>query len=344
MGKKESRRPWPGGGYIHRQADGRDLFIIEREVNGVRYHISTRAHSPKAAAAQLARFEANPSEYRPDGDAAEVVLNQQLLDEYLDHLTAKGLTRRYIKSSGNILIDWRLAWGGRDLRRLDLRADLLEKLERWGGQKHRIIVVKAFFTWLRRKKALVKRTEDPTLDLTVPQSSPEKHRRRKVVPVEHLRAVLAKLDGAYADVFELHCATGMHLTEVERFVRGAEAELIQTGARAVVVVRHKTGVLTRVPLSEPSHIAAAERLRARGQMPRWYARTVKAACKVASVPDFTVGQVRHSIATYAREQGATPEQIAAFLHHRDKRTTEKFYIDLAEPVAAVPVPLLRVVR
>jgi len=56
------------GGYIHTDASGRKLYMIRKQVNGVRYEISTRAYSETAAHAQLKLFQANPGAYDPNGN------------------------------------------------------------------------------------------------------------------------------------------------------------------------------------------------------------------------------------------------------------------------------------
>jgi hypothetical protein len=55
------------GGLIRKDAKGRDVYVIRRQINGKRYSISTRARSAKAAYEQLKRFEADPENYRPEG-------------------------------------------------------------------------------------------------------------------------------------------------------------------------------------------------------------------------------------------------------------------------------------
>jgi hypothetical protein len=64
--RRGERRKWPGG-YIHRQKDGRDLYIIEKQVRGQRFSVSTRAHSLPAAMEHLRRWESDPAGYNPLG-------------------------------------------------------------------------------------------------------------------------------------------------------------------------------------------------------------------------------------------------------------------------------------
>jgi len=357
-----SRRRVPGWpGYIHRQKNGLDLFIIERKVRGRRYHVSTGAHTLTAAKAQLERFEIDPAGYRPDGvDSERLQLTDELVEEWEAFSIAKGNGRVYTRDHGRKLLRWALALNGADLRKLTLR-QLREGLQGLSARKHRIIALKSFFTWLRTEKGLLTTAQDATLDLKVPQASPEKHRRRKVVPWEHVEKVLEHLRGKAsaaatrqpgpydklepgadaarrADCLLLLTATGWHVTELERFIRGGEL-LRQAGGDvlAVLVVRHKGGELARTPITHREHLEAAERLRASGEVPRNLQKEHVAACIVAGVPPFGLGVMRHSVATWAVEAGAAPEAVARFLGHKDKRTTERFYVDVAVPTNVIPL-------
>lgn len=357
-----SRRRVPGWpGYIHRQKNGLDLFIIERKIQGRRFHVSTGAHTLTAAKAQLERFETNPGEYNPGGgDGDKLQLTDKLIEEWETFSNAKGNGRKYTRDHGRKLAVWLLRLGGTDLRKVTLR-QLREGLSGLSARKHRIIAIKSFFTWLRTEKGLLTTAEDATLDLKVPQSSPEKHRRRKVVPWQNVEAVLAYLAKTAAedvarertpndklepgidaqrrrDCLLLLTATGWHVTELERFIRGGEL-LRQAGGDvlAVLVVRHKGGELARTPITHREHLDAAERLRASGEVPRNLQKEHVAACIAAEVPEFGLGVMRHSVATWAVEAGAAPEQVARFLGHKDKRTTERFYVDVAVPTNVIPL-------
>jgi hypothetical protein len=63
---KKEREIWPGG-YVRKDKRGRPVYLIERGVHGIRYHLSTRCHTLAAAMKQLERFEADPHNYTPSG-------------------------------------------------------------------------------------------------------------------------------------------------------------------------------------------------------------------------------------------------------------------------------------
>jgi integrase len=346
---------------VHRQKNGLDLFIIERKIRGRRFHVSTGAHTITAAKAQLERFEADPLGFDPrGGDGDKLQLTAELIEQWEAFSIAKGNGRTYTRDHGRKLARWLLVLGGADLRKLTLR-QLREGLTGLSARKHRIIAIKSFFSWLRTEKGLVTTAQDATLDLKVPQGSPEKYRRRKVVEWQNVEKLLAVLEaestadaqrertpndklepGADArrrrDCLLLLTATGWHVTELGRFVRGGELLRQASGdVLAVLVVRHKGGDLARTPISHREHLEAAERLRASGEVPRNLQKEHVLACSRAKVPAFGLGVMRHSVATWAVEAGAAPEQVARFLGHRDKRTTERFYVDVAVPTNVIPL-------
>ena len=340
------KEKWPGG-YVHEQVDGRKLYIIAKMVRGERFHVSTRAHGIKAAMAQLERFEADPHGYSPAGVSeakAELVLSNALILEHFKwSIEVKGNTRHHAKEMGDRLADWQDDLHGKDLREVTLRDDIKPALDRRSTcRAHRIAAIKGFYGWLRKEKHILTSAEDPTLDLPIPAARPEKTKRRKAVEPERIRAAWVQLKGGYRDMLELLAATGMHVTELERFIRSEESQLVKGDKPlAVLMTRHKTKVLTRIPLNQPSHVAAAERLKAKGTVPRQFRLALYEACDKAGVVRFPPGVLRHSVATNAVEAGATPDEVSRFLHHRDKRTTERFYIDVAKPTNQVPVLQMR---
>lgn len=326
--------------------DGRDLFIIERRVNKQRFHISTRCHNLTAAMKQLARFEADPLNYSPAGEVAvePILLTAELQGEWVDwQIEKRGNTKKHAHEMGNLLIDWMDDLDGLDLRTVSLRDHIKPALERRKSRAHRIIAIKSFYSWLRKERHLLTSAQDPTLDLVVPQGTPEKWRRRKAVPFPVVKKAAEKLPAAYRDALVVMAGTGWHVTELERFIRAPESEVVHAQRKdtlAVLVTRHKGGQQTRTPVRSKEVLAAAVRLRKRGEVPRRMNDTLRAACRKAKVDPFTFGVMRHSVATWASERGASVEEIAAFLEHKDPRTTARFYRDVAVPTTKVRLPTL----
>ena len=102
-----------------------------------------------------------------------------------------------------------------------------------------------------------------------------------------------------------------------------------------------SGVLVcpQIKSGEPLRTAvSAEVLEAGKRLLEWgtfgrekYGTEVISACKAASIPSFTPGRFRHSVATWAIERGAAPASVAAFLNHKSPSTTRRFYATHAVP-------------
>ncbi len=340
-GKVKAR--WPGG-HVHRQKDGRDLYVIQRSVNGRRFHISTRCHNLTAAMKQLERFEADPANYSPVGDerSAPMILTDDLVLEFHTwNVEVKGNTRKHANEMCHRLADWKDDFRGTDLRHITLRDHIKPALERRiTNRQHRIIAIKAFYAWLRKERNVLTSAQDPTLDLSVPAGSPEKHRRKKALDRERVSAVVSELAQAERDCLVLLAATGWHVTELERFIRSGEmipAGLGPLGPLMGLSTRHKSGDNTGSPLRYPESIRAAERLREGGTVPRRLNQAIKTACRKAGVEEFTLGVMRHSVATWAVEAGASMAHVAEFLGHKDPSTTKRFYVHLGTPTVSVPI-------
>lgn len=337
----QPKRRWLGG-YVRPGRKG-PTFVIDRWIHGEHFHVSTRCRTERAALQQLEAFEADPPSYRGGrGPAAErVELTGELILEFREWmLTAKGNSRQWTNEVARFLLAWREDLGHADLRRVSVTADLKPALDKRGtNRRHRTEAIKSFYRWLRMERGLLRHFEDPTPDLRTPPIRPEKLRRRKTVPLERVRAVLAHLPEATRDVLILQLGTGWHISEVRRFARGGE--LLESDAGVVAMVRHKSGDHHRTSLVHPEHVAAAQRLRARGWIPcpTTVVEHAKCACNAAGLaPDehFRLGQMRHTVATHAKESGAAVRAVSEFLGHRSEETTRRFYIDLNVPPPAVP--------
>lgn len=344
-----AREPWEGG-YINFAKDGSPIYVIEREVGGKRYHVSTRCTSRRAAIKQLERFEANPEAYRPEGERAPdpIYLNEDRVNAFYDWQVAKGVTTKHASEVRGRLRHWLLDLAHVDLRVATLRDHIIPALDRRvKARGARISTLKAFYGWLREVRHELVSGQDPTLDLMVPQAVPEKWKRRKAVEIERVRAAAKRLPPAYRDLLTVAAATGWHFTELERFVRQSDSEIIEIareGTIAVLVTKHKSREMTRTPVTSDEVLRAAKRIRARGAVPKDPNEKLAEACVKAKVEPFTFGVMRHTVATWAVEAGAVPALVSEFLGHKDPRTLRRFYSDVAVPTAPVVLPRLKVVK
>lgn len=334
---------WPGG-YIRRTKAGADVYVLERWVRGVHFHASTRCNSLRAAMKHLERFEASPQQYlREEKRLVEgLQLTDDLVKRWAAHAKRQGLSEKYIGETQRFLADWAEALDGEDLRRLTL-ATLQSALRTRKQRPHRIIAVKTFFSWLRTAEGLLRHEDDATLDLPVPQASPEKQLRRKIASQANVMKVFPFLDFREAAVLQLLCATAWHVEEVRRFAMGGELAAGVGDVLAVAQVRHKSGELTRTPLKHPVHVFAAESVRVGGRLPeaRWLNRALHFGCDAAGVPHFQLGHMRHTVLTWAKDAGASMADLAEFAGHKSPVTTRRFYVDQAVPTVAVPTVVLQ---
>ncbi|MBX7115916.1 MAG: site-specific integrase [Myxococcaceae bacterium] len=336
--RKRKKRYWEGG-YIIRDSNGRDVFYIRKQIDGTRYDLSTRCHSHRAAVEQLQRFEANPEAYNAAGTApAEPIhIDEKLAREFL-------LWCRDVRKNS---VDWLarqkryLAWWAGKLKKVDLRrASLVDHikppLKAAANRNHRIAVLKAFYGWLRKEKHLLSVDEDPTFQaLVVPQTKPEQWKRVKSIPKEHYTLARGHIAPHWRDGMDLQAGTGWHVSEVMRFAKNGSAEPYPKNDRGiagvVVCPQTKGGEMLRTAVSAEV-LEAAERILKRGSFGREkYGLAVKAACRAAKIPPFTPGRFRHSVATWAINEGADPATVAAFLNHKSPRTTMRFYATHAVP-------------
>lgn len=359
--KRERIEGWPG--YVHRQRDGRPLFIIEKQVTVTddagnktrhRFHVSTRAHSLKPALEQLQRFEADPFAYNPVGGdlRAPLVLTAGMLVQFYDWQVAQGLTPKYARETFTWLKRWVRALKGVNLRSARLARDVMPALDaaRPGARRPLMASLKTLFAWLRTERHELTSAEDATRDLKLAQSAPAKHRKKVAHAVADVRKVAELLKGVYRDALLFQWATSCHVSELERFVRDGRSRLVvyrkpqrlADGSKAIAQVElwHKTGKIHRVALTRPEHVEAAGRLRKRGSLPSRsdLNAMIYAACAKAKVPRMSF-VMRHTTLTRAAALGVSEGRRMAHAGHQDARTARR-YVDVELPLGALPVEKL----
>lgn len=356
MGSKKPTT-WEGG-TIRYGEDGTAWFRLEKMIQGVRYRHSLPVHDIHAARAHWDRFQANPAGFSIQGEKTEgpaaLPLSADLVEKFLTFSRdKKSNTEKWVKAQKTYLADWTADLHGIDLRSVSVHDHIKPALKKRKSEKPRIEVIKAFYAWLRTEEHKLTHKEDPTLDLKVPQSDPEKHRKFKIIPKDHVMAARDLLEPKVRDGIDLILATAWHGTELQRFAdegkiverpKEANLEAWPKGVAAVLEVKQKTGGVERWSVSKAA-LAAAKRVKANGVYgERWINRSIEKACadaterakakskKAEPIPAWTYGPLRHSVLTWAREAGASLEAISKDLaHHKDQRTTERFYIDVKVP-------------
>lgn len=358
-------RSWAGGRV--RDVDGREVWVIERRIgDGRRRVLALDAANEKQALAELALFERAPGSYQPRAalprPGAEALIDAETLKEFARYVdTEAGLSegyRRHILRP--YLADWGAALKGRDIRRLEL-VDLTEILKTWKTSRHhRIVALRSLTSWMRETGRL-RRQEDPTLDLKVPQARPEKAVRVKGYPAQIIERLYATLgEQRCRDVIVIRSKLGMHDTEIGRIARG-EALLRrldnQGEIAGTITFPHLKAGKIHVVSADAQTLAAAERIQAQGAplsrmaLKRMLDKAVekirKGLAQGQQFPDIRPGELRHSYATWARnvgrivrpQDGGVPlAEVAAVLGHSSARTTSRFY-DGTEVPPLISLPL-----
>ncbi len=330
MGKRGRKPKGPSG----------PTYYISKMVGGRRFKVSTGADNLKDALHELDRFMADPVGYRSPAErrperALPILLNAETAAQFLTwSRDEKKNSAKWVHEQKVYLVWWQEVLGSVNLRELRVER-LLEALNGTKCRTPKIAVIKSLYGYLRKNgfrdtEGGVHRLaadEDPTLHhLTVPQAKAAQTRRSKVVPKEEFLKALAHAESPYQDALKVLGTCGWHTTELERFIVDGNVE-----GDVLTIPRHKSGHVHRTRVS--AEVAeAAQRLRQHGPIGFWrLCGAVERACKAGGVKVFTPANLRHSVATWAVEAGATIEQVGDYLGHRDPRTTARFYTTLAVP-------------
>jgi integrase len=339
QGHWETEPLWDAG-RVWVSATGERTYFIRKQVGGTRYDRSTHATTIKGAMEQLKRFEAEPGGYDPRGvvRAAPIFLDEVLVRDFIDwSRDVRKNSHGWVVNQKQHLGWWSEQLEGVDLRRASLRDHIMPALDHAASRPQRIAVIKTLYAWLRKERRVIATAEDPTFGtLAVPQGKPEQLDHSKAVSKENFHKALEKLPGQRErDLLLLLGATGMHVSELVRFSADGSVESLpgrKDAAGAVVIPSTKAGDPLRVAVSTEM-LEAAKRVLKTGSFDRQrLAKLLKKACKKGRVkPAFTLGVLRHSVATWAVNAGADVKAVSDFLGHRSPRTTRRFYATLATP-------------
>lgn len=361
---------WPGG-RIAKGHHGRVVYVIERMVEGKRVALPLDVPAGKAgenaALSALGTFEADPFGFMAahKRGATKMLLDAQAADDFDTYLATQGRSERYRNNVGHYLSVWADRFSGRDLRSVTT-GELKAALREWGNaERHRVIAIKSFCSWLREEVCSMPVGADPTLALKVPPARAEKAIRTKGYPMELVAAIYSEVDAQdVRDVICLRAKTGMHETEAGRVLRGEVVirEIAEGPIAGTIRFDHKSGRV-HVQSLDAQALAAAKRLVARGgkgiDNRRQHREIAKAAARLTTrarertpeakaVEPIAPGELRHSFVTWARshgvevraaEAGVGLDRIADAIGHQSKRTTMRFY-DGTEVPPMIAIPLV----
>ena len=149
-------------------------------------------------------------------------LNDSLIAAFLAFSRSEGNTEKWVGAQRRYLRWWAEQLDGVSLRSVSLELQILPALDSVaGGHQPRIAVIKRLYSWLRTVRFQVEPAEDPTFGrLHVPQSAPAQLDEEKAIDVATYRAARVHLAQHWRDSLDVLAATGWHLTELDRFIRG----------------------------------------------------------------------------------------------------------------------------
>jgi integrase len=336
------------GGFIRKTKAGRPVYVIEKRIRGALFKVSTRCHTEDAAMRELRKFEADPGAYVPGGVERLKMTVDLILDYRTWQLEERGNTHEWAHTSANLLMDWLESFENLDLRRVN-SITVKDTLARWTTSRPaRITALKGFFTWLRKERGVLKHHEDPMPDVRMPQRKSAKETSGpRDVPFKTALAVYKHLRADVVDILQLLAGTGWHLSEAIRFASGGEVRRDPTRKHKVVLVTfHKRKEWAVSGLNRPEHIAAARRIREQGWMLSRgrLAQLMRLANDAAGVPEderLHLGDMRHTVGTWAIEDGQDIREVARAFNHESEKMLRKHYVRHSVPRGTIKTRVLK---
>lgn len=318
------------GGYVRTDSAGRKTFIIRTSVGGRRYEISTRCNSSAAAEKQWKRFQEDPEGYTPSGvPDRPVILTVEMIHEFVSWSErptkngGAGNTPEWAQAQRRYLKWWGAKFRGKDLRRVTLHGDIQPALDNppTKSRRHKIEVIKKLYSWLIARGEITPAQDPTNRTLLVPQAEPEQWTTPKAFSPEEAAKAREQVAPRWRACLDVLSGTGWHVTELVRFSRAGSVERNPAGGWILECPRGKGGERLRTAVSDE----VAEAAKSIGQFTRdgFYKALKKAGVEI------TPGTFRHSIATWAIAAGTDPAAVSAFLAHKSKATTRRFYATLA---------------
>lgn len=313
-------------------------------LDGRRFEVSTRCHTSTAAHAQLKRFEEDPWNYRPGTkqEGGATVLSDTTAALFLAwSRDTKKNTERWVTDQKRALVWWLEQVGEVDVRRLSTARLVAALDDDPSARKQKIATLKAFCSWLVKERHVLKKAEDPTAGLSVPQARPEQWKTPKAISVENFVKVRERLEQPWRDALDVLAGTGWHFSELSRFIVGGAVAQHPTekGAQVLDCPQTKSGEPLRTQVSDEV-AAAGERLLELEGLDYFDLRKAlgKASAAAGVRPALQPGHLRHSVATWAVNSRTPPAVVSAFLNHKSPQTTKRFYATFGVPAK---VPTLR---
>ena len=337
-------------GRVWRDAKGLKVYVIRKRIGGRLFEKSTARNTEEAAKGEYKRFELDPDHYTPStGGEDALYMDETLIAEYLKFSAGrpkdagKGNSQEWVKKQRTYLAWWAGELAGKNLKKLDLRQDVIVPLKDTTARAHRIAIIKAFYAWLRTVEHLVKKHEDPVWgELKAVKVPSAQVAGTKTPPtVKSVKHVLDFLVFPWTDALMVAAGTGWHTTEVCRFADGGMVALLDEEYRVgdawgVLGTPHKNKEFHKSRVTRQVY-EAGERLRAHGSIDRTnFDKAVKKACTDAGLGSyFTPANMRHLSIIFGVEKSGDKGKVATYHGHKGQDMADLVYAPNAAP-AKVP--------
>ena len=185
-----------------------------------------------------------------------------------------------------------------------------------------LVALKHLFRLACGEWKMLPRFSNPCLDVTAPRVHDE---RTQHLSPDHFRRVLAAAPEKMRPIFALLTATGMRRSELLgcrwKYVDGTRI-LLPTSKndepKEVHLNVFAQQVLASIPQGGPDDLLFPD------VTPEAVSMAFHRVCEILSISDMRLHDLRHTFATWLRQQGVELDVIASQLGHRDLRMTKRY--------------------
>jgi len=247
-------------------------------------------------------------------------------DKYLAYQKPRLLGRNSYQREAGIMDDLKAFFTGKlaDITSSQVSDFITERLGKVSNSSVRkeLVALKHLFRLVCGEWKLLPRFANPCLDVTAPKVHDE---RTQHLSPEHFRRVLAAAPEKMKPIFALLTATGMRRSELLgckwKYV-DCNRILLPTSKNDEPKEIHLNAfaqtVLASIPQGGPDDLLFP------GVTPEAVSMAFHHTCKILSISDIRLHDLRHTFATWLRQQGVELDVIASQLGHRDLRMTKRY--------------------
>jgi len=250
----------------------------------------------------------------------------QVADKYLAYQKPRLLGRNSYSREVGIMDDLKAFFTGKlvDVTSSQVSDFITERLGKVSKSSVRkeLVALKHLFRLACGEWKLLPRFSNPCLDVTAPTVHDE--RTQHLAP-EQFKRVLAAAPESMKPIFALLTATGMRRSELLgckwKYVDGARI-LLPTSKndepKEVHLNVFAQKVLASIPQGGPDDLLFPD------VTPESVSMAFHRVCKILSISDIRLHDLRHTFATWLRQGGVELDVIASQLGHRDLRMTKRY--------------------